>query len=217
MANSVPSYILKETRLNLESATPNSTISVRLPAHGPASRNSGTAQKRSFDNAALGDEAAFRSKHLATAASIYHRQHHAFPKSFLWRLLEGGRVLSIQTVDVCKTEKSPETNLTLRLQFPSPIRPQCVAFSDPEGQDVLGAFVLTESNHLYTLTLRADYFSKPSVTEHNVTDWCKIYLSTSFSFKYPHRLVALSARELLVSLHDGGMLKLERKTGDDGM
>ena len=133
-------------------------------------------------------------------------------------MLENGKVLSIQPVDVSKpNKKAPDANLTLRLTFPSPIAPSCIAFSDPAGHDFLSVHVLTQSNHLYTLNLRPDLFRKTSSTDGTTGDWCKSYLSSAFSFKHPHRLVALNAEELLVSLIDGGLLRLSRKAGGDGM
>jgi len=214
MADPGPFYAYKETRLNLDPATEHSTISIRLPAHG--ARNT---QKRSQvieDIPIAEDDDSFRLKHLATAASIYHRTSDSFPRSYLWRVLEGGTVLSIRTIDVSKVVATDDANLTLRLTLPSPIQPGCIAFSDSKDHDVLSAFVYTESKHIITLSLRPDFFRKPASTEDNVGDWCKSYASATFSFKHPHRLVALSANELLFSNHDGSLLKLDRISGGDG-
>jgi nuclear pore complex protein Nup160 len=126
-------------------------------------------------------------------------------------------VLSIQAVDVIKqAPDAPDAHLTLRLSFPNQIKPHCVAFADSEQHDVLVAFVLTESKHLYTLTLRPDYFRRPSSTEDNVAEWCKSYLPSAFAFKAAHRLVALSADEVLLSFIDGGLVRLSKTAGGDG-
>jgi nuclear pore complex protein Nup160 len=217
MADIALSYSHKETRLNLESTVPGSTVAIRLPAHGTSSWSSRAAQKRPLptDVPPAEDESAFRQRHLASAASIFYRQHHQSPRGFLWRVLEDGKVISIQTADLCKQDKAPDTYLTLRLVLPGPIRPLCVAFADDKQHDVLSVFILTESNHLYTLTLRPEFFRRRSSTEDNVGDWCKIYPPSAFSFKHPHRLVALSSEQLLVSLHDGGLLRLDRVPGED--
>lgn len=218
MESRSPVYAYKETRLDLDSSTQGSTVAIRIPSNGTSTWPSRTPQKRSHvvELPVAEDEDTFRQRYLATAASIYHRAYHKSPKSFLWRILEGGKVLSIRAVDVSKQSNALDANLTLRLSFPSPIVPACVAFSDSREHDVLNAFVLTESNHLYTLTLRPDFFRRALSTEGNVGDWCKSYLSSAFSFKHPYRLVALTADELLVSLVDGGLLKLSRKSGGDG-
>ncbi len=217
MAGVALSYSHKEARLNLESAVPSSTVAIRLPAHGTSSWSSRAAQKRSLptDIPPAEDESAFKHRHLASASSIFYRQHHQSPRGFLWRVLEDGKVLLIQTADLCKQDKAPDTHLTLRLVLPSSIRPLCIAFADEKQHDVLSGFFLTESNHLYTLTLRPEFFRRRSSTEDNVGDWCKIYNSSAFSFKHPYRLVALSSEQLLFSLHDGGLLRLDRVPGED--
>jgi nuclear pore complex protein Nup160 len=217
MADKAPFHSYKETKLNLDPSTQNSIIAIRLPVHGaPAPR---TSQKRSHvaELAIAEDERAFKQKHLATAASIYHRTQDVFPQSYLWRILEDGKVLSIQAVDVSKQLNVADAHLTLRLSFPSSIKQGCVAFSDCKEHDYISAFVLTETHHLYTLRLWPDFFRNASSTENNVGNWCKSYISSAFSFKKPHRMVALSANELLVSNFDGGLLKLDRKSGGDGM
>jgi len=213
-----PFYAYKETRLDLDSATQGSTIAIRLPAHGASTNASRTTQKRSQSTEIpiAEDEVAFRRNHLATAASIYHRSHYKSPRSFLWRILEDGKVLSVRAVDVSRSSNSADANLTLRLTFPSPILPGCIALSDSKDHDILSIFVITDSKHLYTLTLRPDYFRRPLSTEDNVDDWCKSWVSNA-SFKHPHRLVALGADQVLISAHDGSLLKLDRSSGGDGM
>lgn len=213
-----PFYAYKETRLDLDPTTQGSTIAIRLPTHSSISYSSRASQKQSHiaEPSTAQDESTFREKHLATAASIYYRIHHKTPRSFLWRVLEDGKVLSIRAVDVSKQANLPDASLTLHLRFPESIMSGCIAFSDSKEHDVLSVFVLTESKLLYTLSLRPDYFRRPASTEDNVADWCKSYSSSVFSFKQPHRIVALSADELFVALQDGSLLKLERNSGGDG-
>lgn len=208
-------YTYRETRLDLDPSTQESTVLIRLPAPGASSS---TAQRRPHlvDIPVAEKEETFKQRHLATAASIYHRVHHKSPRSFLWRVLEDERVLSIRAVDVSRQSNVPDANLTLRLSFPSRILPTCVALSDSAAHDVLSVFVMTESKYLYTLNLRPDHFRKPSSTEDNVGDWSKSYSSSSLTFKYCHRLVALEPDVLLVSFTDGGLLRLTRKSGGDG-
>ncbi|KAM0154005.1 hypothetical protein ACHAPG_006705 [Botrytis cinerea] len=216
MADKGHFYSYKEIRLNLDSSIQNSTIAIRLPAHGtPASR---IIQKRPHitESPIAEDEKTFKQKYLATAGSIYHRTQDVFPRSYLWRVLEDGKVLSVQAVDVSKQQNTTDAHLTLRLQFPSAIKPGCIAFADCKEHDYVSAFVLTETHHLYTLRLWPDFFRNPTSTENNVGNWCKSYISSVFSFKKPHRMVALSANELLISNFDGGLLKLDRKSGGDG-
>ena len=217
MATMGPFNAYKETRLNLDPATQGSTIAIRLPKHGESTLSSKAPRRFEFAEPAVAeDEGTFRQKNLATAASIYHRKHHKTPKSFLWRVLEDGGVLSIRAVDVSKQSGAADYNLTLRLRFHHSIKPGCIAFSDSKEHDVLSAFVLTDDNSLYTLSLRPDHFRKPSSTEDNIGDWCKSYLSGQFFTKKAFRLVALGADEVLLSYTTGDFTRLARKSGGDG-
>jgi nuclear pore complex protein Nup160 len=218
METSTPFYAYKEARLDLDPATQGSTLAIRLPPHGASTIPSRPAQKRSHvtEIPIAEDEIAFRRSHLATAATIYHRSHHKSPRSFLWRVLEDGKVLSIRAVDVSRPSNTIDANLTLRLTFPNPIIPGCITLSDSKDHDALSIFVITDAKHLYTLTLRPDFFRKPSSTEDNVGDWCKSYASSAFTFKSPHRLAALGADQLLIAAQDGSLVKLDRNSGGDG-
>ena len=211
------SYLFKETRINFDSALPYSTVIVRLPVPGTLVRSVRGGQKRPVvtEIPASDDENAYKLRHLASASSIYHRQHHDSPRSFVWRILEGGRALSIAAVDLCKQENAPENPLTLRLLFGSPIRSGCIALADSKEHDVLLVYALTVANELYCLTLRPDFFRRRASTEDTAQGWCKIYQSGAFTFKHPHRLVATAPGQVLVTLHDGGLLKLSRKPGED--
>jgi nuclear pore complex protein Nup160 len=211
-----PFYAYKETRLNLDPATQGSTVTISLPAHGASTWSSRKPQKRPHDAeiSIAEDEGAFRKKYLATAASMYHRQYHTTPRSFLWRILEDEKVLAIRAVDVCRQTNVADATLTLRLSFPSTITSGCVAFADSKDHDILNVFVVTESRQLYSLGLRPDYFRKSSSTVDNVRDWCKVSIPSSFTIGHPHRLVALSADELLVSSPNGELQKLVRRPAD---
>lgn len=218
MATMVPFYAYKETKLNLDPATQSSTNFINLPPHGVPTWTSKQAQKRSFtaEFSVAEDEGQFKQKYLASAASIYYRQHHNSPRSFLWRVLEDGKVLSIRPVDISRPTNAVDPNLTLNLTFRETIKSGCIAFADSKDHDVLSAFVLTESKHLYTLTLRPDFFRKAASTEDNVGNWCKSYYSPGLNFKAAHRMVALSSDELLFSTIDGAILMLSRVPGGDG-
>lgn len=215
MASRDPLYLHKETRLNLE--PPSSALLVDLKV--PSATSQGRNQRRPNGTAdgGLEDEKTFRARNCATASSIYHRKHHSAPKSFLWRVLEGDTVLSIRCIDVCKTKKAPDTNLILNLRFPQPIRPSCVALADPKDHDALSIFVIDQANHLYTFTLRPDSFRKRSMTDAGLSDSCKIHASSAFSFKTPHRLVAVDDDLLVVTVHDGGNIRLDRNKLHDGI
>ena len=218
MANTPTLALFKETRIDLEPTSPGSTIHIQIPAHGQSHRASWLTQRRPQGNlGAPEDEDAFARRHLATSGTVYFRQNKNYPRSFLWRVLEDQQILELRSVDVTKSEHDRhEATLTLRLAFANPIRAGGVVLTDREDHDALSIFVLTKRNELYTLTLRPDAFCRAEATEGNVQDWCKSFVPASFSLSKPHRLLACGPLDLWISLHDGRLLRLTRKAGDDG-
>ncbi|KAK9780782.1 putative Nucleoporin Nup120/160 [Seiridium cardinale] len=207
MAPRDPLYLHKETRLNLEPSSPALIVDLKLSTGSTNGR--GTKRANGGDE----DDKVFRSKNCATASSIYHRTHHAEPKSFLWRVLDGSTLLSIRCIDVCKTKKAPDANLVLNLRFSQPIRSSCVALSDPRDHDALSVFVIDLANQLYTITLKPEHFRKRSTSE--ISDSCRIQTIQALGFKAPHRLVAADDNLLVVTTHDGGIVRLDRNRNHD--
>ncbi|KAI8251732.1 Nucleoporin NUP120 [Colletotrichum sp. SAR 10_98] len=209
-------YLYRETRLNLEAASTSSIVNIRVPSL----TSNGRAAIRRLTNGHSGknvseDEVAFRLKNLAAASSVYHRKWHDAPRSFLWRLLEDGLVLSLRVVDTCRQEKAADAPLTLNFRFSVPIQPSCIAFADPREHDALSMFVLDESSSLYTFTLRPDFFRKRSAIETGPGDACKAYQPKVFGLKHPHRMVAASPDQVVISLYDGGLVRLDKNKAQD--
>lgn len=204
-----------EACLNIEPTYANSTL--HIPTEGQSSFFS-RKRSRSDDALADADEDAYAKRHLATDASIFFRRKNRSPRSFLWRVLEDGKLLHIQSVDLVQARKNThESVITFALSFNSPIRPHGVAFADAVERDALEVFVLTTSNDLFTFTLRKDLLlrgSLPSASDFDPESCYRVYQSPSFSFRTPYKLVATSSLQLLVSLSDGGLLRLERRAGD---
>ncbi|CAG9939154.1 unnamed protein product [Clonostachys rosea f. rosea IK726] len=198
-------YLFKETRLNLEPPS-SSVVTVRLPGSDRGQRKANDLSPE--------DETTFRSKNLASSSSIYHRQFHTSPRSFLWRVLEGGKILSVRAVDVCQNKE--DALLVLNFHFATPIQPNCVAFSDPQEHDALCFFVLDQSYQLWTFTLRPDLFRKRSAIDAGLSDVAKRHVPAGLSFKHPYRMVAVSADCLLVTVNDGGMIRFDRNPHSDG-
>ncbi|KAI0526130.1 nucleoporin Nup120/160-domain-containing protein [Xylaria bambusicola] len=208
MATRDPPAFFEETRLNFEPASATYVVDVKLPSTANASRNRRQTNGSIRSN---GDDGALRTRHLATASSIYHRKHHPYPKSFLWRVLEDNGILSLRTVDVCRPERAPDANLILNFHFPHAIRPSCIALSDPPDHDALTVFVLDEAGQLYTLLLRPDSFRKRSFVESGLGDACKIFTVNALqNFKTPYRLIAINTDQLIVALTDGGHIRLDK-------
>lgn len=206
-------YVYKETRLNLEPQSASSIVQLRVPSASSHSRSG----SRITNGASISeDEKAYRLKNLATASSIYRRKHHDSPRSFLWRVLENDTILSIRAADICKRQKEPDAPLILHLKFNSPLRTSCIGFADFEEHDALTVFVVDHANILHSITLRPDAFRKRSVTENNFSEACKSYSPPGFGFKYPHRLVAVSPEQLIVTMHDGGILRFDKNKSHEG-
>lgn len=222
MVNNGGACLYKEARLNIEPAYPGSRIIFTLPARpiatfiGRPEVKRTIAQERSVDE----DEDAFTKRHLATEGSLYFRQHHAYPRSFLWRVLDRRNELEIQSVDLDHDAGDRfEANLTLAFKFPSPIRPFCIAFAEPTERDVLTIFAITTANDLYVLTIPRDFFANPAASEQEIESWCKrSEPSLLGGGRIPYRLFAVNVDELLVSLDDGAICRLhydkDNKTWD---
>ncbi|KAH8884026.1 hypothetical protein GQ53DRAFT_409523 [Thozetella sp. PMI_491] len=207
-------YLYKETRLDLEPASASSVVQLRIAPQSTANRLS-SALRSSISGKGVGeDESAWQGKHLATASSIFDRKHHGSPRSILWRVLENGTVLSLQAADICKKQKEADANLVLHIRFSSPIRPSCIGFADPEDHDALYVFVIDQGNQLHSLAFRPDVFRKRTAVE-GLGDFCKSYSPPGFGFKHPHRLVAVSPNQLIVTMHDGGILRFDKNRSHD--
>jgi len=202
--------LYKETRLNLEPASQSSTIQIRAAPQSAYSRSTSSRSGSSAD-----DEKGYRSKSLATASSIYYRKHNSSPRAFLWRVLDNGAVLSIRVADVCKQQKESDAPLILNLRFPAAIRPSCVGFADAEDNDALFVYAVDHSNQLWSITLRPDHFRKRTATDGGLGDVCKSYSPPGFGFKHPHRLAAVNPDQLIVTMHDGGILKFDRNRASE--
>lgn len=202
--------LYKETRLNLEPASQSSTVQIRVAPQGAYGRSSSSRSGASAD-----DEKGYKSKSLATASSIYYRKYNGSPRGFIWRVLDNGNVLSLRVADVCKQEKEPDAPLILNLRFPTALRASCIGFADYEDNDALCVYAVDHSNQLWSLTLRPDHFRKRTATDGGLGDACKSYSPPGFGFKHPHRLAVVNPDQLIVTMHDGGILKFDRNRAFD--
>lgn len=205
--------LYKEARLNLEPPSSSSVIQIRVTPQSSVSRSSSI---RTSSNPA-DDEKAYRTKNLATASSIYYRKHHGTPRGILWRVLENGTVLSLRAVDVCRTEKDTDAPWILNLRFPSPVRTHCIGFADSAEHDSLSLFAIDHANQLFSIILRPDHFKKKAATDGgSLGEAYKVYTPPGFGFKHPHRLEVVNTDQLIVTMHDGGILRFDKNRSHDG-
>ncbi|TKA28708.1 hypothetical protein B0A50_03036 [Salinomyces thailandicus] len=202
--------------------TPSSATSVlHIDAAGGSQQRGLTraGSKRPFDEIGGLDEEAYARKCLATEGSVYFRTKQRSPRSLLWRVLDDRKVLELQAVDIVNGGRRGEGNswLSYRVTFKEKILPCGVAFADPEAVDALECFVLTESKDLCTITLKRDLLTRANVPPGFDAASCVKKCSSSFlSLRQPYRFVVVSSLELLVSLADGGLVRLERKANESG-
>jgi len=220
--------LYQETRLNLDSAFSTSTVDILLPAHSASAFAARISPKRRRLNApAINyDEATFQKTHLASEGSIHFRpvddnaKKTPSPRAILWRVLEERSVLELQAVDLWQDDiQATEPLLTLRVNFPSQIRPHGVCFAEKRADVTTPsavAFVLTTSGELFTLDLRREIFTKPDATTDGPQTWCTRSSPAPLSNRNPFKLFATSADDLWASLSDGSLVRLERKQGIDG-
>ncbi|KAF2667963.1 hypothetical protein BT63DRAFT_441495 [Microthyrium microscopicum] len=215
MAKPRARYNYTETRLNLDQAYAGSTVELAIPE---SSHYNALQPKRTILSSSSSgtDEASFLRDNLALDCSIFFRHENRYPRSFLWRLLDERKVLEIQSVDLTQDAgEKVEALLTLRLRFPSSIRPYCLAFADPEVKDALTVYAITATNELYTITLQKDLFVHLKSSETLPTDWCRIFAPPALRVREPFRLTSINAEELFVSLSDGALLKLDQKSHEN--
>lgn len=200
----------KETRLNFEPSSSALVVNLNLPSTANGGRNRRRANGSLDKSHAQAESDDLRARTCATASSTYHRKHHAYPKSFLWRLLEDDTILSIRAIDILRPEKIADTNLVLNFHFAHPIRPGCIALTDPQDHDALTIFVLDTANQLYTLFLRPESFRKRSFAETGLGDACKIHVPNGLKVKRPYKLYAINNDQLITTLSDGGLIRFDR-------
>jgi nuclear pore complex protein Nup160 len=211
--------IYKDTKVDVRPYSPNAVVNIQIPTHASTQTRARFSISSSIgeDEPIAKDEDEFSRRYLSSLGSVYFRKRSVYPRSFLWRVVNENKVLEIQCVDLTKSgiEHSVYNN-TLRLEFQEEILPSCVDFADLEDHEALSGFVITASKQLYTLSLRPEFFRRTSAINNNVSDWCKTYVPAPLSFSYPHRLHASSPLELFISLDNGALLRLTRRSGDDG-
>ncbi|MCJ1314294.1 hypothetical protein MMC25_007974 [Agyrium rufum] len=191
------------------------------------------------------DEESFKASWIASSSSIYFRCNRKYPRAILWRCLHDNRVLELRSVDLDRprgvighkrsssgTQKpnasinstgasgseKKDASLILRFEFPagSAIHYDGIALADTESPDIISVFALMTSGDLYTFSLRPDFFIGAEASDVDPATYVKVFKPASFTLSAAHRLFASSASDLIITLGDGRVLRLKKKTWDDG-
>jgi len=212
-------HLFKEVRVDIQPESPSSVIQFRIPSSTALNFTRASLPTRSVPKnlPSPKTEEDFVRNHLATESSIFFGRAGRYPRSFLWRILNDGLGLRIQSVDLSKKiERREEASYILDITFPSAIRPRGVAFAETEDHNTISVFVLTASNELYTLTLKRSFFYTARTSEVELGKWCQVFKPGSLNFTTPNCLLAKSSLELILGLDDGRLMRLTRKDGGDG-
>ena len=209
--------LYQETRISLTPASPSQVLTINTTPNQQAF-SVGAGRKRGFDEISSLDEESYARKHLATESSVFFRRKDRTPRSFLWRVLEDRKVLEIKCVDLLHDSRNARSDswLSFRIRLPGEIVKDGVALADREDTDALEVFVLAARSELYTFTLKRDLLTREvAPSEFDDTTCFRKYSSSSLPFNLPYRLVAVSSLELLISLQNGGLMRLERQPNEN--
>lgn len=207
-----------ETRLSFDS-TGSAIVCIQLPSTSTFARTSKASRKVVSALPNNQNEEEYQYRRIASSSGVFFRSGKRYPRSILWRCLEENKVVELRSLDLSKSHdesREKEADLVLRIGFPSAIAKDGVAIADSEEDDSISLFVLATSNELYTITLKSVLFCKTTASEDDFDRFVKIYKPASLSIASAFRLTATSAHELFISLGDGRLLKLVRKSGHDG-
>jgi nuclear pore complex protein Nup160 len=209
-----------ETSAHLEPSTSDSVVTLSIPPANSLQLRSGAPVSRigkSPVTAYAKNEPTYATRFLASQGSIYFRRAKTYPRTFIWRLLEGNNTLELRCADLARSEHEvDEAYLTIRFEAQDLILPGGVALSDVEEQDVLYIFLITSNKELQTLAVPLDFFRKAEASHVDRRSWCKTFVPSSFTIDTPHRLHAHTPFELFVSLDSGRLQRLTRKAENDG-
>ncbi|KAI4178059.1 MAG: hypothetical protein L6R41_008544, partial [Letrouitia leprolyta] len=218
MADQAPSASLNafvETRIDLAPVNQDSIVQIQLPSLSTFSRAPRSQRRVVSSAAACQDEESYARSCLATSSSIFFLQTQRYPRSFLWRVLEFDKVLELRSADVSKDGREPnEATVILQLTFPNAIRKNCVVLTNGEENN-LCVFVLTKSKELIALNIPTAFFCDVAASEEAPERWCSAFTHSVITLSNPLGLVVASSRQLVATLDDGGILRLNRKSDRD--
>lgn len=207
-----------ETALQAKPSTPSSLVRIQVPRSDGSYRNRPVEDpnRQVFPK----NEKAYAAEFLSSQTSLYFRQRKAYPRTFLWKVVDSDHVLQIQCADLARAaDDTQEAHLTLSLEFQDKIIPSGVVFSDTEQEDVLYAFVVAHKSsslrgdqyELHTIAIPSNYFRKATNVQKDTKKWCSTYLSSGFVMSRPYKLHAHGPYELFIAYEGGKIQKLTRQ------
>ena len=209
--------LFKEARVDLEPLTSSSVIQIQIPSTSAFTVRPRQQRRILKNTTGHRDEKSYTKCCIATTGSLYFGKSKRHPRNFLWRVLQEGKVLELRSIDLSKSSsETREASYIIQLCFPAGLNLGGIALADSEDQDALNVFALTRGNELCTFTLPKDFFCIAAASEQDASRWCKASKPATFSISTPHRLIAPSFRQLIVSLSDGRILRLTRNKDEDG-
>ncbi|KAK4998832.1 hypothetical protein LTR66_002022 [Elasticomyces elasticus] len=212
--------LYREARLNIEPTTSSSILTLTIPSTNTsllASTSTALTRSRKAIASDEHDVASFQAKHLALESSVFFKRNRdASPRTFLWRVLDDRRVLELQALDLVQAATNTEEGIwTVSIRLPERIQNNGIAFVDSETESqALDVFVLTETNEVLSLSLGRDAFvkgTKCGSNEEILKRTLRRYSPTTLAVHLPFKLMATNPRQCYVSLHHGGLLRLDRE------
>ncbi|OQO05016.1 hypothetical protein B0A48_08036 [Cryoendolithus antarcticus] len=203
--------------VSLSPSTPSKTLHIPTTTSLTTALFSGS-RKRPHDEISGLDEEEYSSKYLATESSIFFRPAKKFPRCLLWRILEGRKVVEVRSVDLLKEKDSDdEGGLVFRIELPAPVMKGGVVLAELKGANGIEVFILTDTKELVTVTLRRDLLARRALPRgFEASSVVAKYSPSGLGFRHAFKMIAVTSTELMVSLNDGGLLRLERSAGETG-
>lgn len=210
-------HLYKELRVDLDPSLSDTLVHIQLPSTSAFNRSTQPQHRIITTLPPHRSEKEYKSRYVASSSGVFFRRLYQYPRSILWRCLEDNNVLELRSIDLSLSKKKPrEATVIVRIGLPSPIRSGGIALADAVDHDVFNAFVLTQSNELFTFAIRPDLFFRPPASVEAFERYYQVHKPSSFVMSAPHRLFACNPLLLLVALADGRLMRLERKLGEDG-
>lgn len=206
--------LYKETAFELQPAASTQLVEIQVPrANGSYDRSKFSKTSGRSDQLAK-DDKAYEAKYLASSTSVFFRHSHAYPRSFLWRVLSDGKVLEISNADFARNEKNQEVSTVLRFTFQDKLFPRGVSVCDSSKSDDFHVFALTQENEVFELHIRTDYFLNADSVPKETKSWCSAIRASVLSIDKAFQIHAANPHDVFVSFVSGRVQHWRRSDTD---